>query len=64
MWLMIFHGLYRLYICSNQEKQKENLDEIESYSRREYFIISNIKPMEGKIDEEVFGSFVEITFPI
>ena len=50
-------------LVSNQEKQKEELDEIESYSRRECLIISNLKPMEGKSDLEVFLKFCGEFFP-
>ena len=50
-------------LISNQERHKEELDEIESYSRRECLIFSNLKPIEGKSDEEVFLKFCEDYFP-
>ena len=49
-------------ILSNQEKHKEDLDEIEAYSRRECLISSNLKPIEGKSDMEVFLKFCEEYF--
>ena len=49
-------------ILSNQEKHKEDLDEIEAYSRRECLIFSNLKPIEGKSDMEVFLKFCEEYF--
>ena len=50
-------------IVSNQDKQKEDLDEVESYSRRDCLIFSNLKPIDGKSDEEVFMKFCEEYFP-
>ena len=49
-------------ILSNQEKHKEDLDEIEAYSRRECLIFSNLKPIEGKSDMEVFLKFCDEDF--
>ena len=49
-------------ILSNQEKHKEDLDEIEAYSRRECLIFSNLKPIEGKSDMEVFLKFCDEYF--
>ena len=49
-------------ILSIQEKHKEDLDEIEAYSRRECLIFSNLKPIEGKSDMEVFLKFCDEYF--
>ena len=49
-------------LISNQEKHKEELDEVESYSRRDCLIFSNLKPIEGQTDEQVFLKFCDEYF--
>ena len=50
-------------IEQNQEKCKDELDEVESYSRRDCLIFSNVKPITDKTDEEAFIQMCEDFFP-